>query len=206
MYGDGSPSVSPDGRQVVFVRSFVDMNQDLFVADLRDGNIASKERRLTNDRQDKLTPLWTAGGEDIVYAAGETASLRGIYRVRASGGAPKRVEGIGGDYAMELALAPKGQKLAYSRSFQDVNIYRVRLPAGGSPMGAPVKFLSSSRFEASPAYSPDGKHIAFESNRSGVHQIWVAAADGSGPVALTNFTRRSCRHAQMVAGRTDDRV
>lgn len=187
--GDGSPSVSPDGRELVFVRAFVAGDQDLFVAQLRDGNTASKERRLTNDHKGKLSPQWTNASKDIVYVAGEPDGLNAIYRVRASGGAPQRVEGIGGDYAVDLALAPKGHRLAYSRSFQDVNIYRVALPTGTGPLGAPIQFLSSSRFEGEPAYSPDGKHIAFASNRGGVHQIWVADADGSSPVALTNFAR-----------------
>ena len=193
--GDGSPSVSPDGRKLVFVRSFSTWNQDLFVADFRDGNTAGVPRRLTSDHRNKYSPVWTTDGEEIVYVAGEATSSLAVYRVRASGGAPARVEGIG-DYAVALAIAPKGHRLVYSRSFQDYNIWRMPLP--GAPSGAPSgpgnsaggagKFLSSTRFEASPAYSPDGKRIAFTSNRSGVRQIWVSDADGSNPVALTNFT------------------
>jgi Tol biopolymer transport system component len=185
--GDGSPSVSPDGRKLVFVRSFSTWNQDLFVADLRDGNTAGVPRRLTSDHRNKHSPVWTTDGEEIVYVAGEATSSLAVYRVRASGGAPARVEGIG-DYAVALAIAPKGHRLVYSRSFQDYNIWRMPLPAGGNSAGVARKFLSSTRFEASPAYSPDGKRIAFTSNRGGVRQIWVADADGSNPVALTNFT------------------
>ena len=185
--GDGSPSVSPDGRKLVFVRSFSTWNQDLFVADLRDGNSAGVPRRLTSDHRNKYSPVWTTDGEEIVYVAGQATSSLAVYRVRASGGAPARVEGIG-DYAVDLAIAPKGHRLVYSRSFQDYNIWRMPLPAGGNSAGSAGKFLSSTRFEASPAYSHDGKRIAFTSNRSGVRQLWVADADGSNPVALTNFT------------------
>ncbi len=189
--GDGSPSVSPDGRKLVFVRSFSTWNQDLFVADLRDGNTAGVPRRLTSDHRNKYSPVWTTDGEEIVYVAGEATSSLAVYRVRASGGAPARVEGIG-DYAVALAIAPKGHRLVYSRSFQDYNIWRMPLPGvpsgPGNSAGGAGKFLSSTRFEASPAYSPDGKRIAFTSNRGGVRQIWVADAVGSNPVALTKFT------------------
>ncbi|MBV9081769.1 MAG: PD40 domain-containing protein, partial [Acidobacteriaceae bacterium] len=35
----------------------------------------------------------------------------------------------------------------------------------------------------------DGKRIAFESNRSGAYEIWVARTDGTGPMQLTSFGR-----------------
>jgi hypothetical protein len=61
--GDFYPSVSPDGRQLVFVRSFDFHNKDLFVADLRDGSITGSPRRLTSDGGIKVSPLWTTDGE-----------------------------------------------------------------------------------------------------------------------------------------------
>jgi Tol biopolymer transport system component len=186
-FGDGDMSVSQDGRKLAFVRFFANFNADLFIVDLQGGNAAGAPRRLTNDHRKTFSPVWTTNGEEIVYISGEQTSLNGIYRVRASGGPPRRVEGINGDYAQLLAVAPRGQRLAYSRSYRDNNIYRMPLPGSGGPAGAPVKFLSSTRFEESPAYSPNGTRIAFSSNRGGVQQIWVADADGANPVPLTNF-------------------
>ena len=186
--GDKSPAVSPDGTRLVFVRRFADHDEDLFVTDLRDGNTATAVRRLTNNHRDTYSPVWATDGKDIVYVAGDWTSLMGIYRVRASGGSPVRLEGIGGDYATGLAIAPKGHRLVDSRAYRDYNIWRMPLPDAGNSAGPPVRLVSSTRYEASAAYSPDGKRIAFSSNRSGVRQIWAADADGSNPVALTNFT------------------
>lgn len=59
--------------------------------------------------------------------------ITGIYRVRASGGGPKRMEGIG-DHPVALALALKRPKLAYGRSYLYDNIYRVPLPVAGYPL------------------------------------------------------------------------
>lgn len=154
--GDVGPSVSPDGRHLVFVRAFGLFEQDLFVADLRDGNTAGVPRRLTTDHRNKQSPVWTTDGEEILYVAGEFFSLRGVYRVRASGGAPERVAAMG-DYARGLAIAPKGHRLVYSRSFRDYNIWRTPLPAGGNSGGVPGKFLSSTRYEDGAA--ADGQTI-----------------------------------------------
>jgi len=189
-YGDRTPAVSPDGRHLVFIRAFADYDEDLFVADLLDGNRTGTPRRLTNDHRYKYSPVWTTEGKDIIYVAGQATSFMAMYRVRVSGGPPVRMAGIG-DYAQQLAIAPRGNRLVYSRSFRDYNIWR--MPLGGNSAGAPSKFIFSTRYEVSPAYSPDGKHIAFSSNRSGARQIWVADAKGSNPVALTSF-------AEGVAG------
>jgi Tol biopolymer transport system component len=50
-----------------------------------------------------------------------------------------------------------------------------------------VKLIASSRHDADPVYSPDGRRIAFVSGRTGVYAIWVCASDGSSPVQLTDF-------------------
>ena len=187
-YGDRSPAVSPDGKRLVFVRALADHHEDLFMADLRGGNAAEGVRRLTSDYRNTYSPWWSVDGKDVIYIAGEWSSRLGIYRVRASGGAPSRVEGISSEYASALAIAPRGGRMIYSRALRDYNLWRMALGVGGESAGTAVKLLSSTRFEVSPAYSPDGRRVAFSSNRSGVRQIWVADADGSGAVALTNFS------------------
>jgi Tol biopolymer transport system component len=40
--------------------------------------------------------------------------------------------------------------------------------------------------DATPDYSPDGKRIAFSSNRSGYEELWIANSDGSQAVELTD--------------------
>ncbi len=50
-------------------------------------------------------------------------------------------------------------------------------------------FISSTGLEEGPQYSPDGKHIVFQSTRTGYHEIWRADADGSNPIQLTHFAK-----------------
>jgi dipeptidyl aminopeptidase/acylaminoacyl peptidase len=39
--------------------------------------------------------------------------------------------------------------------------------------------------DETPSWFPDGKHIAFQSNRTGRMEVWVMNADGSGQLQVT---------------------
>jgi Tol biopolymer transport system component len=73
--------------------------------------------------------------------------------------------------------------LAYTRLSVDIDIWRAD---GHTAERDPV---SSTEMEYNPQFSPDGKRIAFESDRSGPEEIWVANSDGTNPAQLANFGR-----------------
>jgi dipeptidyl aminopeptidase/acylaminoacyl peptidase len=50
-----------------------------------------------------------------------------------------------------------------------------------------VRFVPSELSQKNPQYSPDGKRIAFESNRSGNIEVWVSNPDGTDLTRLTSF-------------------
>lgn len=58
-----------------------------------------------------------------------------------------------------------------------------------SSKDAPSPMLSSTQQDSAPQISPDGKHIAFQSWRSGTQEIWVSSSDGSDLAKLTSFER-----------------
>jgi len=182
--GDFDPAVSPDGRELAWSRCMDNLDYDLYLAGFQDGRLTGAPRQLTHDHNVKRSPHWTSNGKEIVYIAGvNTASEVSMYRVRASGSEPRRIEGIGAN-AQSLTLAAKSNRLIYSTQSVNVDIRRVDLNAADAK---PERFLSSTRYEGAPSYSPDGKRIAFPSNRGGVRQIWMADADGSNISPLTSF-------------------
>lgn len=63
------------------------------------------------------------------------------------------------------------------------NIWR----SASSAPGTAHSFIASSRQNHSAQYSPDGRKVAFVSDRSGSWQIWIAGGDGSNPAPVTGF-------------------
>jgi Tol biopolymer transport system component len=55
----------------------------------------------------------------------------------------------------------------------------------GLEPGVPAPLISSTKRDYMPAYSPDGRKIAFTSTRSGAYETWVCLSDGSNAVQLT---------------------
>lgn len=88
-----------------------------------------------------------------------------------------------------IAISPRPHRLVFAQSRRELDIYRLDLDKPGGVVRGAMPLIVSSRYDRQPAYSPDGKKIAFVSLRSGNWQLWVCDSDGSRPVQLTFFQR-----------------
>jgi len=189
-FGDSSPSVSPDGRALVFSR-FIEGNiGDLFLLQLSENLSPNGEpKRLTFENRFTDGPAWTADGGSIVFSSG-SAHTPGLCEVvlPRPGGRPAKPERLvfSGEGARQPAISRQGH-LAYMQMVVDNDVWRLELNGGRPAAGTPVKLISSTRVDHDAEYSPDGKHIVFGSNRSGSFEIWVSDSDGSKPMQLTSF-------------------
>jgi Tol biopolymer transport system component/DNA-binding winged helix-turn-helix (wHTH) protein len=178
--GDGSATYSPDGKTIAFVRNTKDV-EDIYLMP----SVGGEARRLTFDNRLLIGVTWTADSKELVFASNRGGANYGLWRVSADGGAPERVP-VGSDGAFGPTISLKGNRLAYGAGRWNENIWR--MPIGPAHHGGkPEKLISSADQDEGPQYSPDGKHIVFQSTRSGSFEIWRAEADGSNPVQLTSF-------------------
>ena len=88
-----------------------------------------------------------------------------------------------GENATEPAFSRDGRYMAYSQFFIDANVWRIDLEGVRPPQ--PV--ISSTLYDSSPQFSPDGRRVAFRSNRGGTQEIWVCDPDGRNAAQLTHF-------------------
>lgn len=176
--GDHYPAFSPDGKTLAFVRVGSWSTGDLYVVPVAGG----ESRRLTFDSLTISGLAWTSDSREILFSSRRGGSTVNLWRMPAAGGPPRRVDTIGKD-VVSPAVSLQGDRLAYTQTLDDMNIWRVELDS--SRRGKPaVELIASTFSDHGPDYSPDGSSIVFASGRSGGDGIWVCTSDGSAPRLL----------------------
>jgi len=187
---DGYPAVSPDGEALVFGRYMGGSSTVLYLLELsEEGEPKGEPRRLPSEGTYSNEAAWTPQGRAIVFAGGtfHTPNLYGVPLSR-PGWRPGKAERLvfAGEGVRRPAISSQGL-LAYTTSNCVADIWRLELNGEGRAAAPPGPLISSTRLDHVPQYSPDGKRIAFASNRSGSHEIWVSNSDGSGAAQLTSM-------------------
>ncbi len=174
------PAFSRDGRRIAFLRRGDGPYAELAIADLGSGTI----RQLTDDGASALSPAWSSDDRFIYFGSSRGGAVN-IWRMPVQGGEPEQLTAGQGEDA-ELDLSADGRRIVFSSYRTNTNI--AELPVGSQDRQLALKWLTtdSARGESGPAYSPDGRRIAYFSNRRGAENetIWSMDADGAHPTQL----------------------
>jgi Tol biopolymer transport system component/DNA-binding winged helix-turn-helix (wHTH) protein len=177
---DGTPAYSPDGRLIAFNRSVNSGNvNDIYVVAAAGG----EPRRITTDNRIILGLAWASPNE-LVFSS-DREGLRSLWRVSLNGGEPVKLE-VSARTPAWPTISLSSHRLGFVESFQDANVWRLPLTVSDGQPKSPTKLISSTRYDSSAQYSPDGKRIAFRSDRSGSNEIWLCDSEGNNPVQLTD--------------------
>jgi Tol biopolymer transport system component len=181
------PRWSPRGDRLAFVSTAGTGHFLLHVAAIRDGRVASS-RVVTPDRRSAIAryyysafdhainPTWTRDGRELLFVSNrEIAHGTGdIVRMNADeGGAALAVHHEETSWRARPDVSPDGTRIVYSsylgRQWQQLWL----LPVDG---GYPFPLTYGEHDDTGPRWSPDGRTIAFISNRSGNTALWFVDA------------------------------
>ena len=175
-----SPSWSPDGSRIAFSSSRGG-ESNIYIADQSGSNL----HRLTSDHGPDVGPTFNRKtGAQIAFASGRTG-LPQIYTMEADGTNVQRMTDHG--YAVSPNWSPNGQFLTFSW-------FRKYGPGAPGANDIYLMDIASKQWvqlthdggkNDFPCWSPDGRHIVFQSSRSGSEQIWTMLADGTKVQQLT---------------------
>jgi TolB protein len=175
-----SPAWSPDGTKLAFSSSRSG-DPEIYVVDQSGANL----KRLTSFKGPDVSPAWNRKtGAQMAWVSGRSG-LPQIYTMEADGTNPLRLTEEG--YAVSPAWSPNGQFLVFSwiRHYgpgapgaQDIYIMDIASKQW-------VQLTHDGGRNDFPYWSPDGRHIIFQSSRSGSEQIWTMLADGTNQKQLS---------------------
>jgi TolB protein len=175
-----TPSWSPDGSRLAFSSSRGG-HAAIYVCDSSGGNVHG----MTTGRGLDVSPTWNRKtGAQIAYVD-DVNGLPQIYTMEADGTGQQRMTDQG--YAVDPNWSPNGQflTLAWKRNYGpgepgSRDIYLMDIASKQW-----VQLTHEKGSHDSPAWSPDGRHIVFQSSRSGKEEIWMMLADGTKSRQLT---------------------
>lgn len=176
---DHDPRFAPDGSQVVF-STHVDLTRSLYRINVDGGGL----QRLTDDGGDDMRPVWRPDGGAIAfhrrYEDGDIDVM--VQDVDPDADPESLTEAPSSDF--HPSYSPDGELIAFASDrdgSEDIFLLDVEAAYAGEPSEAVYTNLtpSSEENDWDPNWSPDGEWITFQSDRSGVSEVYIMRPDGS---------------------------
>ena len=168
MYLD--PRVSPDGTRIA-----VEIENDIWILDRASATLA----RLTDDPAFESVPVWTPDGRSVIFTVGpsgrSTIAPLNLWRRAADASGPaQRLTENSTTRQVPYAVTPDGMQLVFrehgARPGGDEGDLMIMSLAGD---GRSRPLIQTAFREMNAELSPDGRWLAYQSNESGVDEIYV---------------------------------
>lgn len=186
------PDFSPDGRQIAFSwRPAGQPSLHIFVK--REGQ--QEPLQLTSSSHNDVLPAWSPDGKWIAFCRerppGPIHMPHDLYIIPAGGGQERRVA----QGWLGVSWSPDGKVIAAAEL---PNVVDKMSPASGGIFTLSIESgqrrdLTSGNPDLLPAFSPDGKWIAFIRRHFGVAEEVFVVPAGGGPARQLTFDRQPLR-------------
>jgi TolB protein len=172
-----SPAWSPDGSQIMFSSS-MQSNPELYVTDPSGGH----PKRITFSNGANTSPAWNPKTGQSVALVSDRGGIPQLYTMNSDGSSQSKVDLPDMGYVIDPAWSPNGQLLAFSwrRPNGNYDLYVMEIVTRQL-----VELTRDAGRNERPSWAPDGRHLVFESTRTGTRQIWSMLADGTQARQLT---------------------
>ena len=174
---NSSPAWSPDGQQIAFMSS-INGDPAIYVANADGTHL----HRVTFGAGVATSPTWNPKtGKQLVFVS-DRAGDPALYLSDSDGSNAQKIDLPDMGYVIDPSWSPNGQLLAFSwrRPSGNYDIYVMDIVSHQL-----VELTKDEARNERPSWAPDGRHLVFESTRTGTRQIWTMLADGSQPRQLT---------------------
>ena len=197
---DSAPAWSPDGQKITFM-SFRNKDRlgetqgDIYVMNPDGENLMNLTQ--SPERPDGASS-WSPDGKQIAFGSAEIFNGDGVFHwdiwvMDADGGNPRNLTN---HHARDSspAWSPDGNQIAFSserdrawefEAWGNRDVYVMNTDGANL-----INLTNHPARDSSPVWSPDGRQIAFSSDRNGNKEVYVMNADGTNPINLTNHPAR----------------
>jgi TolB protein len=174
---NASPAWSPNGSQIMFMSSMYG-NPELFTTDAS----GARPKRLTYSNGANTSPSWNPKTGQQVAFVSDRGGIPQLYMMNADGSSQVKIDLADKGYVIDPAWSPNGQLLAFSwrRPNGNYDLYVMEIVSHEL-----VELTRDAARNERPSWAPDGRHLVFESTRTGTRQIWTMLADGTDARQLT---------------------
>jgi serine/threonine-protein kinase len=176
----GVPHFSPDGKSLAFAVSSGNA-REMHVYELERKIL----RRITFTQGSTNYPVWSPDGKHVAFSS-VSSSGRSIGWARADGGGQfQQLIESKATAINPYSFSPDGRRLSYYEVSPETrsDIFTVALDLSDPDhpkAGTPEAFLRTRFAEQRGAFSPDGRWMAYESDESGISQVYVQPFPGPG--------------------------
>lgn len=176
---DHEPSVSADGRYVVFQSNRAG-GRNIWRVDPDGSNL----KQLTDGNYVDSNPICSADGSSVIFVSQRSGTAT-IWKVGIDGGTPVQLTNRPSQFP---SISPDGKLIAYFYADEQAN-NQPKLSLMPIEGGEPVKTVDLPRSVQPVAFTwlPDGRSVAYLDNSSGILNVWSQPLDGGAPKQLTNF-------------------
>jgi Tol biopolymer transport system component/tRNA A-37 threonylcarbamoyl transferase component Bud32 len=174
-----NPAFSPDGKLLALEISD-GKRSDIWVYEWQ----ADTLTRLTFAGESNRFPVWTPDGQRIIFTS-QDKGIENLWWIRADGAGDAQRLTESKSAQRTGSRRPDGKVLAFMQLNPDTSWDIMTLAIEGDEKsgwkpGEPKLFLNGAFFEIDPAFSPDGRWLAYVSNESGNFEVYVRPFPGPG--------------------------